>query len=148
MMMRKATSDDVPRLVEMGHRFLSSTSYAGAIADNPDQMAATASMLIEHPHGCVLVAENEAHALVGMLGAIVYAHHISGESVCGEVFWWVEPEHRGVGVRLLRAIETWATGKGALKMQMIAPTPDVCVLYERLGYAPVETAYQRTLGAR
>jgi hypothetical protein len=34
---------------------------------------------------------------------------------------------------------------GAVKLFMIAPTPDVGQLYERLGYESLETTYQRAL---
>ena len=40
-------------------------------------------------------------AIVGMLGFIIHDHFISGEKVAGEVFWWMEPEHRGDGLKLL-----------------------------------------------
>jgi GNAT superfamily N-acetyltransferase len=62
-----------------------------------------------------------------------------------EVVWWVEPEARGDGVRLLRAAEDWAIEQGIGKMQMVAPNERVGALYERMGYLPVETSYQRTL---
>jgi GNAT superfamily N-acetyltransferase len=143
-MTRMATRRDIPRLVEMGQHFLDSTVYRGLIGRNTSQMAATASMLIDSPDGCVVVAERSG-VVVGMLGALVFTHHISGERVGGEVFWWVEPEHRGCGVRLLKASETWARARGAVRMQMIAPTPDVGALYQRMGYAAVETTYQRSL---
>jgi GNAT superfamily N-acetyltransferase len=63
----------------------------------------------------------------------------------GEVFWWVEPEHRGEGVKLLREAEKRAKHAGAQTMQMIAPTDKVAGLYQRFGYEFVEAAYQKSL---
>ena len=145
---RPATLEDVPRLVAMGRRFLASSAYAGTIAENPAQMAACATALITAPDGVVLVAEGPG-GLVGMLGLLIVSHALSGERVAGEVFWWVEPEARGDGLRLLRAAEAWACGRGATRIQMIAPraVPAVGRVYARRGYAPIETLYSRTLAA-
>lgn len=141
-MIRAATATDVPRLVEMGRRFRAETGYAKHLAENPTKMAELAGQLAEA--GSLLVSERNGE-LVGMLGFIVYPHFISGETTGGEVFWWVEPEHRGEGVKLLREAERLARTQGAKTMQMIAPTDRVATLYLRLGYEFVEASYQRAL---
>lgn len=143
MTIRQATDADLPQLLAMGERFIASTSYSGVLASNPDQMAQTARGLIGMDTGCVLVGD-DGGSLIGMIGMIVFTHHISGQRVAGEVFWWVEPEKRGVsGIRLLKAAEAWAKAHGAATVQMTAPTLAVGDMYARLGYAPVETLYQR-----
>jgi len=141
-MIRQATASDVPRLVEMGRRFRSETGYARVLAENPQKMTELATQLASL--GCLLVSERGGE-LVGMLGYFVYPHFISGEQTAGEVFWWVEPECRGEGVKLLREAEKRARESGAEKMQMIAPTDRVANLYKRLGYEFVEASYQRSL---
>ena len=141
-MIRQATASDVPRLVEMGRRFRSETGYARVLAENPQKMTELATQLTSL--GCLLVSER-AGQLVGMLGYFVYPHFISGEQTAGEVFWWVEPECRGEGVKLLREAEKRARESGAERMQMIAPTDRVANLYKRLGYEFVEASYQRSL---
>jgi GNAT superfamily N-acetyltransferase len=59
--------------------------------------------------------------------------------------WWVEPGHRGIGVRLYYALERWARARGAVALQMIAPTEAVAAIYRRLGYGAIETIYQKRL---
>jgi GNAT superfamily N-acetyltransferase len=135
---------DVPRMVEMGTRFVTETSYNSRMTVNPEQMAETAHMLIENPAGAVFVSE-QAGEVVGMIGLLQFQHPISGESTVSELFWWVEPEHRGHGVRLLKRAERWARSIGAERLHMIAPTSQVGALYEALGYELLETAYQRAL---
>ena len=142
--MRPATLADVEAIVAMGHRFLTQSVYRGTLADNPDRVRALATELITVPDGEVIVAD-EAGALVGMLALVAYAHHLSGERVAGEVAWWVDAAARGIGIRLLRAAERWARTRGAIRFELIAPTPDVEALYARLGYAPVERTYSRRL---
>lgn len=141
-MIRFAIATEVPRLVEMGLRFRRETGYAQHLAENPVQMAVLAEQLAAAES--ILVTER-AGAIVGMIGFVVYPHFLSGETIAGEVFWWVEPEHRGEGVKLLRAFEETARKRGARLVQMIAPTPNVAKLYERLGYGFVESAYQKPL---
>lgn len=143
-MIRRATDADVPRLVEMGRAFLAGTRYAGAIRENPAQMAETAAGLIASEAGELLVAERGGQ-VVGMIGLLLYTHPLSGDRVASELFWWVDPDHRGQGIALLRAGERWARACGAVALQMIAPSDDVERLYERLGFVRIEAQYQRGL---
>ena len=128
MTIRPATEADVPQIVAMSVHFLD-TLYAGALVGSA-------------PH---LAAFVQADRVIGMAVVHVYEHPMSGELVASELAWWVEPERRRAGVRLLRAIEQWARDQGAAVMQMIAPTPRVGAFYTAIGYAPVETLFQRRL---
>jgi GNAT superfamily N-acetyltransferase len=141
---RRATLGDVPRLVDMGVRFLGSSAYAATLTSNPEQMARVASCLIGDARGLVLVSE-AAGRLTGMFGMMIFPHVLSGELVAGELFWWVEPEARGAGLRLLRQAEAWALSQGVRRVQMVAPTPALSRVYARLGYAAIETTFCRLL---
>lgn len=144
MTIREATSTDIPRLVEMGQRFLQSTPYRELLKDNPAGMSAMATLLVESPDGVVLVSESSE--VTGMIGVLICSHHISAERMANEVFLWVEPQARGTsGLRLLRAAEAWALDHGAVRMQMVAPDTSVGKIYQRFGYAQMEIAYQRRL---
>lgn len=143
-MIREATTADTPRLVEMGERFLTETAYRGRVTVNPTQMAETVTLLGDSEVGTVFVLELRG-VVVGMIGLLLFQHPIAGEPTVAELFWWVEPEYRGGGIRLLKRAEQWARDQGAVKMHMIAPTPDIGQMYERLGYEPIEVSYQRTL---
>lgn len=142
-MIRRATDADIPRLVEMGRRFLKESPYHRHIAENPQQMAELGRQLMKNAGG-LLISEHDGQ-ITGMFGFVVYDHFMSGERVAGEVFWWVEPEARGDGVKLLRTAEQEARNAGAKAMQMIAPDEHVAGFYARLGYIPVEMTYQRSL---
>lgn len=137
---REATVADLPALLEMGRAFRQQTVYARRIPENLDRMAALAERLAVTQDGTVLVLERDGR-LVGMIGLALFDHHLSGERTAGEVFFWVDPAHRGHGVRLLRRAEAWAKAQGATTLQMVAPTPDVETLYRRMGYAQWEVAY-------
>lgn len=141
MTVRVATEADIPAIVEMGRHFIAAI-YPRDLPFNPDQIAATARALLQSPDGAVFVAEVTG-VVVGMLAMIAFSHPLSGERIATELCWWVEPQHRGIGLRLLRAAQTWSRTQQAAVLQMIAPSPDVAQLYERLGLHAVETSYQR-----
>jgi GNAT superfamily N-acetyltransferase len=145
---RAATLEDVPRLVAMGTRFRAGSAYAAAMPANAAQMAQTAAAVIRHADGVVFVTEADGD-LTGMIGLQVYVHPFSGARVAGELFWWVEPEARGDGVRLLRRAEAWAAAQGAAQLQVGAPAdaPGVARLFARRGYVALETAYLKPIAA-
>jgi len=127
----------------MGERFLTNSVYAG-FPLNREQMAQTVDLLLTSPIGRIYVAERKGD-VVGMIGGLLFRHPITGEATVSELFWWVEPEHRGIGIRLLKRAEQWAEEVGAVRMHMVAPTTDVGQMYLRLGYSPLETTYQKAL---
>jgi GNAT superfamily N-acetyltransferase len=141
-MIRLACEADIPRIVELGLRFRRESEYSGVLAENPAKMAELAAQLARG--GSLLVSQREGE-LVGMLGYVIFPHFLSGETVAGEIFWYVAPEHRGEGIKLLRAAEDRARSLGATSMQMIAPNERVASVYRRLEYQFVEASYQRKL---
>lgn len=141
-MIRLACASDIPRLVEMGLRFRRESEYSQHLLENAEKMAELAAQLAASDS---LLVSDRGGRLVGMLGYVVFRHFLSGELVSGEVFWWVEPEHRGEGLKLLRAAEDRSRSYGAKYMQMIAPNDRVADLYRRLSYTFVESAFQRPL---
>lgn len=141
---REATPADVGALLAMGEDFLSQTAYGARYPYNAAHLLTLAHDLIAQPRSVILLAERERP--VGMLGLVVTSHFLSGQTIAGEVFYWMAPFARGrAGVRLLRAGEAWARAKGAIRLQMIAPSDRVGALYLRQGYLPVERIYEKDL---
>lgn len=143
---RTATRADVPRLVEMGVRFLTEQPFPFG-APNPARMERTAQALIDGTGeaSVMFVAEKDS-VLVGMLGMALIHNWMTGDLTASELCWWVEPEHRGgTGLALLARTRAWASDHGATVLQMIAPTEDIAALYERLGFVKLETHYARAL---
>lgn len=141
-MIRSALESDIGRIVEMGKRFRKDSSYSKYLSENPERMTQLARDLIKQNGFLVMEHDGE---MIGMLGYIVHSHFISGETVAGEVVWWVEPEHRGEGFNLLMEAEKRARAAGAKYMQMIAPTEKLERIYKSMGFEFVEATYQRAL---
>lgn len=138
-MIRSAIASDIPRMVEMGRRFRSESSYSEFLADNPERMTLLGRQLLAADG--LLVSEKDGK-LIGMLGFIIHSHFISGELVAGEVFWWMEPEHRGEGLKLVDEAKRRARLAGAVSLDMIAPNERVARFYRRLGYQWMESTHR------
>lgn len=142
---RDAVENDVPRIVEMGRAFFE-ISGQDDIATFDDEAAAEAVRQCMSG-GVVLVIEKEG-ALVGMAAALIYRVYVSRDDMTAqELFWWVEPEHRGAGRKLFEMLERRAKENGAASLSMIALESMKWVgrLYERAGYRPLDHTYVKRL---
>ncbi len=98
----------------------------------------------------MLVAER-AGAVIGMVTAqLVVSTAEGGASAWVEDMVVAAPERgRGVGRRLLEAIEAWATARGASRLQLLADRENAPALafYARLGWSPTRLVCLRRGGA-
>ena len=143
-MIRDAELLDVEAIVTMAEDFLAGTDYGRHLPTRPQALRAFAERLIAMEDATILLAL-DAERPVGMLAVWVYRHPMSDELVASELVWWVSPERRGIGPRLLKRAETWARERGAAVLQMIAPNDRVARFYAACGYELVELAYHRRL---
>lgn len=148
-MIRVASTNDIPRLIEMGRRFFLEASVLEPVMFDDDSFSRTLNKLITDEGGSVFVAEEDT--IIGFIGGMVYpmffnAAHLTGQ----EMFWWVEPDHRkGAGGKLRGALEEWARVKGAKSFTMVALESNrpeaVAAIYKRVGYMPTEHHFMRQL---
>lgn len=97
---------------------------------------------------CVLSPERIAVSKTGgillgavsrsLLGPIIQSH---------EIAWWVDPEHRGGSIDMLKMYEDWALEKGAklIEVKSLNIFKEVENLYERMGYSPIETSWVKVI---
>jgi GNAT superfamily N-acetyltransferase len=137
---RHATPGDIGQIAVLGERFISESHYHRLIGINPDALRSVAELLIREDHGLLLVDEFYGE-LAGMIGMIATIHPTSWEPVASELFWYVPPEARGGGLKLLLAGERWAREFGCKRCIMVSPNARVGALYERLGYELLETSW-------
>ena len=146
MTIREAASHDVEAIVAMGVHFIAGTTYGDHLSINPLQLRDFAGRCVSGGLGesAILLSEEDG-VTTGMIGLLVAPHPFSGDRTASELFWWVEPSHRGHGLRLMRAAEAWAVQHGAARLQMVAPNERVAKLYRARGYTQLESTYQRSL---
>lgn len=146
-MIRPATPDDIGQIAVLGERFIRESHYGQLIRNNPDALRSVAEMLIREEHGLLLVDEFYGE-IAGMIGMIATIHPTSWESMASELFWYVPPEVRGGGLKLLFSAERWAWANGIRKCLMVSPNDErVAALYRRLGYVELETSFIKDLAA-
>jgi len=144
---RNAAESDLPRVAELGRRFLLEGPYRDELADNPEKALEMAKQILSNTNGRILVAENEGR-VIGAFSFFAYPHLFSGEFTAVELIWYVEPEHRagGIALRLLAEAEKQAKELGCVRMQLTAPSEEVGKLYRYCGgYKKIEVCYQRKL---
>lgn len=145
-MIRAMTHHDVPTVAVLGEKFHAQAGWSDVFDYNVADCATSLTELLNSDVFIALVAEHEGR-IVGMAAGVVspvYFNraHISGE----ELFWWVDDvAPQMTGIRLLKALETAAKGKGAASFQMksIAKLNGdrMARLYERQGYRPSERSF-------
>lgn len=145
-MIRGATIADVPRLVEMAKRFHGETVYSAILPFSDASVEQAMTSFIGNETAVVFVMEAEGE-IVGAIGGIMGPHFVSGTKAMSELFWWVDPEHRGSGSKLLSTFEKYAKECGASFISMIAPPEarQVEKLYDRMGYHRSESIYMKDL---
>lgn len=135
-MIREATLQDIPVLLEMGERFSKVANLAEHVGYDAANMAATFRVMIEAPEHVIFIKDGGAIGAMSGPHPFNYAH-----TVAQELFWWCE---NGGGLKLLRKLEEWAKERGAsLRMACLEAVEPKRTgqLFERLGYAPIEHGY-------
>lgn len=149
-MIRPAGVEDIPTIASMGKAFFDEAAWSDVVEYVSEDCAASLLAMIEGEHGIVLVAE-EAGQIVGMAGGVVCPLYFNRAHLSGqELFLWVKPgERRGLGGRLLIALEQAAKDAGCQSWSMIAldrVEPEATgKLYERRGYRASEHSYIKRL---
>ena len=142
-MIREATEKDIPALVEMGREFFKLTGLP--IEYSGDSVAKMIGNLIDGESAVVFVDEEVKSAIAGL----VYPFYFNTDILSGnEMFWWVSPEKRGTGIKLMDKLEEWARDKGADLFQMTClheGHEKIGSYYQRRGYKPTEHNFMRSL---
>lgn len=96
---------------------------------------------------CAIFMLKDGMKVCGAIGGIKAEDLHCGEMVAVETFWFVSPDYRGQGLRLLELFEEWAKEEGCKKVAMIHledSMPDALKrLYGRRGYRLIESHYVR-----
>ena len=138
-MIRLAAIGDIPRLLDLGEQFAATVP---AMANFNREIAHLSwTSFIESDIALVLMIDDYS----GMLAAIISPDPYTGELVATEMAWFVSPDNRGGGIRLLAEFEKRAKQVGCKRIIMAhlitEQTKQLEKLYERRGYVPLETHY-------
>lgn len=139
MSIRTATTDDVPRLVELGAALHAESPRWSRIPFSRARAAETLTALILSADGVVYVAERDGQ-IIGGIAACIQQHWACEARVAHELSFFIEPARRGGfdACRLICAMRAWAEMRGAVWLVAGTSTgvdPELTArLYERLGF--------------
>ena len=135
-MIRAATPDDIPALLEMGRKFAEEAGVAAQLGWSDDHATALLGLL-QADH--ILLIGDRA-----FIGGTIFPHPFSGELVFQELFWRSEGRD---GLKLLAEAERLAKERGATRFLMIAidTMPGAERIYQRRGYRPAERSFIKEL---
>lgn len=137
-MIRDATFDDLPQLVELGRVMHAESPRFARLTFSAGRLHLTLAALIEAGQ-FLRVGTDEAGAVVGGMAGMVTQHWASDDLVANELALFVAPEYRGglLAVRLLTRYLQWAAERGAVIIQAGVTTgvdtETTARLYERMG---------------
>lgn len=117
-----------------------------AFSFDPTRAHALFATHMQAARACVLVMEYRG-AVAGLLMATAFDHPFGAGLCAKETVWFVSPAARGRGaLRMLEAYEAWAVEQGCAVVGMASlALNDVSKIYQRQGYAPVETHFMKSL---
>lgn len=122
-------------------------SHSAAGFDYPFDAARADYLFQQHMSAvsaCVIVAGDPAQ---GLLMAVAFDHPFGAGRIAKETVWFVSPAARGrCAFLMLDAYEEWARSIGCVSVGMASlALNDVSKIYERRGYAAVETHFMKPL---
>lgn len=138
-MIRKATTDDIPQLVEVIREF-QSHSFWDCVEFEPGTVADLCERVIQDDDGLLLTTDKVSSFSMFVIVRLPFAERVK---VAYEVGLWGKGETLG----FLRQTEDWARQRGAFFMKtdehfgMKSPAK----LYERRGFKPFELIYGKVL---
>ncbi|MCK8779093.1 hypothetical protein M0654_03745 [Rhizobium sp. NTR19] len=79
--------------------------------------------------------------------AVAFEHPFGAGRIAKETVWYIAPSSRGrCALKMLDAYEAWARAAGCVSVGMASlVSNDISKIYERRGYAAVETHFMKSL---
>ena len=144
-LIRQVVLSDLSNLGELARTFLASSQTLQIEDFDLGKFISTWSALITSGIGVIFIVGNFEGAIGGIVRQDIYGDKWVGE----ELFWFVKPESRGVGIALYQEFEQWCGLHGASSMQMVHINDlmpgKVRNFYLRSGFREVETRYAKSL---
>jgi GNAT superfamily N-acetyltransferase len=147
IVVRKATSLDLPQYVELIQAFHAASPMHGSIAFDVQGYSDFYLASLENDNVGIWLAEIDG-AIVGICSALAYPLYFNPAAlVVQELWWWLTPAARGSGAggRMFKQIEQWAKERNASALFMVALEDNKAKkmenLYIRAGFKPMERTF-------
>lgn len=151
MMIRPATLDDLPRILELGELMHNESPRWSKLAFNRARAADFLARLILEDWGAVFVAE-QAGEIIGGIAGTALPHWSSDDVLAQESVFFMAPGARGgmTAVRLVRKLKDWGEQAGAVWIDAGTSTgidPErTAGLYEMAGFSRCSIGLEHQYG--
>jgi len=146
-MIRIATDNELHGIAQLGPKFWSESKLPGDF--KPDVFVENWKKIIAKDQGCIIFNQDDKGGINGAIGLLVYQDINDGELVMQEAFWFVSPESRGFGLRLLKKAEEIAKMINVRRFVMThllnGYADQLSRLYPRMGFKALEINYIKHL---
>lgn len=145
-MIRLATIDDIPTIIEMAKTFWGNTVYQEPL--NEETVNMLCHLCIKNHLMCVLDIDGPKGFACADKGALLGDHRVCAGV---EMAWWIDPGYRenGHGIGLLKKLESLAKLAGIKYFVMVymeSCMPEVVKeIYKSMGYNRHEVSYMKVL---
>ena len=134
---------DAIQIAELGRKFYAATGLRGSF--HGDTFVVFWNKLLEGGIASMWVSREDGR-ITGTIGMTLTMSLMDGIVLADEMFWFVDPNHRGsAGLKLFLEAKKWAKHSGAGRMlmgKMLAIEPEkVGKFYEQQGFKPLQTQY-------
>lgn len=142
--LREAELGDVPAVARLARTFIGQSGYARMFELTVEDITTAIDSVVDSDAGVCILCECDGRVVGAILGTRSPVWLKRGETVAVELGWWVDPEHRGPGMDLLRAFERWASPLPVVVSDTImdGSTP-AGPLLEKVGYEMIERSFVR-----
>lgn len=139
------THDDVHKVAAFMKRFETASKF---VKVDVEYTTGRYWQMIQSGMAVMFILESDGE-MIGGLGAVCFPDLHDGVMTAVETFWYVDPSHRGSGMKLLDAYDKWSQLKNCKRDALIhladSFPESLHKIYDRRGYELVESHYMRSL---
>jgi GNAT superfamily N-acetyltransferase len=146
-MIRPATEEDIPTIVDLGRQMHDESPSYRDISYDPERVARAMRQLINGT-GVVFLYESGGEIRGGLAG-VIGEFWFSSERMASDLALFLHPDHRHglIAVKLTLAFQSWAKQLGARRVQMGITTgvhtEDTGKLYRSLGMSDCGNLFKK-----
>jgi hypothetical protein len=141
-----ATTEEIKEIISLAKQY--EGGFSQHVKVNVDHATKAYLHMVETGLAIVFALKNGT-GIIGGLAALKYPDINSGIMTAVECFWFVNPDQRGEGMKLLDSFEKWGSNNNCQRLALIHledSYPDVLQrIYKRKGYRLTESHYVKEL---
>ena len=142
-MIRKATIKDIKGIESLGEKFYNEAEFSKkGLGLDVSTFGILVTQLLDYPSVLILVVEKD-NKIIGTIGGVISPWLLdTNQKILQELWWYIDPEYRGIGHRLIVKFEKEAVKLGANFVLMVTldskHEDKLITYYNKMGYNHLE----------